>query len=291
MEWMLHTTRNIRNLPDWSEKPSESDETVLSLILKPVERKLGDLVVKGFSYQYSYKSQALRIYKITDLSSWEIDGTAVHNKFWMRGSGKSIFSITDNSQRFSTEYYLQGIANPNIFQFLPFQTQMQGFTFTESKKGVLLTIPSKVAHIRSLFEKWKNKDELVHFHEHCGDLTNEFQTSPVEVYWIPGEKDSTQTSNLYYDVRESVHNDLHEQVGMKRERISTYGLIEEWTEPDFDYYTRAGLKKLLDLGIKKVFIANHCQNTMNTWGLQNMCCNVDFKISEVVGEDKIKKFL
>ena len=27
---------------------------------------------------------------------------------------------------------------------------------------------------------------------------------------------------------------------------------------------------------------------MNTWGLSNMCCNVDFKVAETVGEDKLR---
>jgi hypothetical protein len=170
------------------------------------------------------------------------------------------------------------------------QTQLQGFTFTASDEGILVTWPTEVAHVRSLFEKWRDKNEIVHIHEHCDDLKSEFKTSPVEVLWIPGETNNEQRANLYHEVREMVHESLHEQIGMKRERVSTYGIIEEWTEPDFDYYTRAGLPKLLDAGVKKVFIPNECQNAMNTYGLSNMCCNVDFKISEIVGEEKLKSF-
>lgn len=87
-----------------------------------------------------------------------------------------------------------------------------------------------------------------------------------------------------------VHEELHAQINMKRERITTYGVIEEWTEPDFDYYTKNGLPKLIDAGVKTIFITNQCQNDMNVWGVSNMCCNVDFKIAEAVGEDKLKKF-
>ena len=91
-------------------------------------------------------------------------------------------------------------------------------------------------------------------------------------------------------MRELVHEELHRQAGLKRESITTYGIIEEWTEPNFDRYREKGLEKLMDAGVKNVFIPNQCQNDMNTWGLSNMCCNVDFKISETVGEDKLKKF-
>ncbi|NJK97422.1 MAG: hypothetical protein HC905_23170 [Bacteroidales bacterium] len=112
----------------------------------------------------------------------------------------------------------------------------------------------------------------------------------MEVLWIPGELDQVGRANLYNHVRELVHEELHRQAGLMRERITTYGIIEEWTEPDFDHYREKGLPKLLEAGVKNVFIPSQCQNDMNTWGLSNMCCNVDFKISETVGEDKLKKF-
>ncbi len=290
MEWMQHAVRNLRNLPDWKEIPSDAIGTEITLIIEPVERCFGQKKIKGISYRYEFNSNNLLIYKITDMGSWEPGGASVMNQFWMKGWNNSIVDIQSREEHFSTELYLQKVPNPNIFQFHPLQTHMQGFTFTSSGKGTLVTLPSKVSHIRSLFEKWKNKDEIVHFHEHCGDLSNEFITSPVEVYWIPGELDEVGKSNLYYDVREAIHIELHSQIGMKRERIGTYGIIEEWTEPDFDYYTQVGLKKLLELEVKTIFLANHCQNVMNTWGLSNMCCNVDFKISDIVGEEKLTRF-
>jgi hypothetical protein len=91
-------------------------------------------------------------------------------------------------------------------------------------------------------------------------------------------------------MREMVHEELHRQIGMKRERITTYGVIEEWEEPDFERYAKVGLPKLLGAGVKTIFIPNQCQNDMNTWGLSNMCCNVDFKISDTVGEEKLANF-
>jgi hypothetical protein len=291
MEWMLHTVRNRRNITDWTKAPQEAHDTSFSLVIKPVERKIGKIIAKGFSYQYLFKSESLAIYKITDRGSWEPGGTAIGNELWMRnGVVESIPLFTSPEDFYSTEWYLPGIANPNIFQFHPLQTHLQGFTFTSSKEGTLITFPNKVSHIRSLFEKWRGDNEIIHFHEHCNDLSNTFETSEVEVLWIPGQLDRVGRANLHYQVREMAKEVLHSQIGMKQERISTYGMIEEWTEPDFERYTRLGLPKLLDAGIKTIFIPSQCQNDMNTWGVSNMCCNVDFKISETVGEDKLKKF-
>lgn len=291
MEWMLHTVRNRRNLSDWTKGPETALDTTLSLELKPVVRTIGGLVREGFSYQYTFRSNACRIYKITDRASWEIGGNAIGNEFWMRnGVVDSIKEFENAGDFYSTEWYLPGINNPNIFQFHPLQTHLQGFTYTVASEGAIITFPSRVSHIRSLFEKWRNADEIVHFHEHCSDLDNGLATSPVEVFWLPGIMDKTERSNLYYNVREAVHNELHNQSGIKRERISTYGIIEEWTEPDFERYTRLALPRLLDAGIKTIFIPNQCENDMNTWGLSNMCCNVDYRISSAVGEEKLKRF-
>jgi len=291
MEWMLHTVRNRRNMTDWTNGPVDAPDTRLTMEIRPVERKIGERIHKGFSYQYLFSSESLAIYKITDRSSWEMGGSAIGNEFWMRnGAVDSIRKFTEPSDFYSTEWYKKGIANPNIFQYHPLQTQLQGFTFTNSKEGTLVTFPNRVSHIRSLFEKWRGADQIVHFHEHCFDLANTFETSPVEVFFIPGKLDRVGCANLYNQFREMVHEELHAQINMKRERITTYGVIEEWTEPDFDYYTKKGLPELIDAGVKTIFITNQCQNDMNVWGVSNMCCNVDFKIAESVGEEKLKKF-
>jgi hypothetical protein len=291
MEWMLHTVRNRRNMSGWNREPENAPDTRLTMRIRPAERKIGDLNVTGFSYQYIYKSDSLPVYKITDRASWEIDGSATGNELWMRnGVVDSIVAFSNPGDFYSTEWYMPGEANPNIFQFHPWQTQLQGFSFTSAKQGTLITWATEVAHIRSLFEKWRNYNEIMHFHEHCNDLGSEFTTSPVEVLWIPGELDRVGRANLYNDLREMVHEELHRQIGMKRERITTYGIIEEWEEPDFEKYTKLVLPKLLEAGVKKIFIPNQCQNDMNTWGLSNFCCNVDYKISDTVGEEKLADF-
>jgi hypothetical protein len=291
MEWMLHTIRNRRNMNDWTRGPENAPDTVFTMIIRPVERKIGTKTIIGFSYQYLFSSENLAIYKITDRGSWEIGGSAIGNEFWMRnGVTDSIKEFSDNADFYSTEWYKQGIENPNIFQFHPLQTQLQGFTFSSSNEGTLITFPGKVAHIRSLFEKWRESHEIVHFHEHCNDLSKKFETVPVEVFFIPGQLNRIGRANLYHEIREMVHEELHEQIGMKRERISTYGVIEEWTEPNFEYYRQRGLPKLLDAGVKTIFIPNQCQNDMNVWGISNMCCNVDYKIADSVDEKKLKNF-
>ena len=272
-------------------EPRTAEETVLDLELRAVQRTLGGRDYFGFSYQYHYRSESVPIYKILDRGSWEIGGSAVSSEFWMRNCFvPSITRIESEAQFYSTEWYISDCANPSAFQFLPLQTELQGFTFTAAKAGVLVTWVSEVAHVRSLFEKPRDEAVITHWHEHCGDLTHRFSTAPVEVLWSAGSRSRVDLANDYEAVREFVNESLHSQLGMRRERVTTFGQIEEWTPPDLDRYRRQGLPKLLKAGARTVYLANHFQNNMNTWGVSNFCVTVDHKVPASVGEGKLRAF-
>ena len=281
MDWMLHSVRTRYNTTDWTAKPEPAPDTHLQLEIRPVNRTIGGLNYVGFSYQYRYRSGSIPIYKILDRGSWEPGSRAVGNEIWMRNCFvPSLVKIESIEQFHSTEWYLPDCENPNIFQFLPLQTELQGFTFTASARGILVTWATEVAHVRTLIEKPRGADEIVHWHEHCSDLGLELTTSPMEVLWSPGRLDRVGRANAYEAVRELVHETLHAQLGMRRERVSTYGMIEEWGDPDFERYTEKGVPKLLDIPVKTLGLANHFQNNMNVWGVSNMCCTVDYKFPD-----------
>jgi hypothetical protein len=291
MEWMVHEVRPRYNTADWSRDPSRAENTVLELELRAIRRTLGGREYHGFSYRYIYRSESVPIYKILDRSTWEIGGSAIANEFWMRNCFvPSITRIESEAQFYSTEWYIPDCANPSAFQFLPLQTELQGFTFTASDAGVLATWTSDVAHVRSLFEKPRGETVITHWHEHCGDLGRSFATAPVEVLWSPGARSRSDLANDYEAVRELVHECLHSQIGMRRERVTTFGQIEEWTPADLERYRRQGLPKLLEAGAKTVYLANHFQNNMNTWGVSNFCVTVDHKVAESVGEEELRAF-
>jgi len=289
MEWMVHEIRPRYNTSNWTSGPQSAPNTSLSLEIHPLQRQWGENSYVGFSYRYSYRSEAFPIYKITDRATWEIGGNCVGSEFWQRNCFvPSITRFQGEEDFYSSEWYIPDCANPSAFQFLPLQTELQGFSFSASPRGVLVTWPNEVAHVRSLFEKARGEGVLAHFHEHCGDLSGEFQTSPVEVLFCAGEMPRVEWFNAYEAARDCVHETLHNQLGMRRERVSTYGQIEEWTMPDLDYYGREGVPKLLDAGCETIYVANHFENNMNTWGVSNMCCTVDYKVAGSVGADKLR---
>ena len=290
MDWMVHAVRNRYNTADWTQGPHPAEGTRLELEIVPARRRLGKRDYVGLRYQYRYASASMPIYKILDRGTWEPGGSAVGNEFWMRSCFvPSIVRFASPADFYSSEWWLGEIHQPNIFQFLPLQTEFQGFTFTASPAGILATWATEVAHVRSLFEKPRGGDEIVHWHEHGGDLAPEFSTAPVEVLWSAGGADRVGLANAYEAVREFVHEELHRQIGMRRERVATHGMIEEWGNADVDRYTRVGVPKLLAAGMKVIELANHMENNMNVWGVSNMCCTVDYKIAAPVGKDRLRR--
>ncbi|WP_407896259.1 hypothetical protein [Scytonema sp. NUACC26] len=162
MDWMVHSVRNRYNTADWTAESQPATDTKLWLEIRPVFRDIGNRRYIGFSYQYRYQSDRIPIYKILDRGTWEPSGRAVGSEFWLRNPFvPSITPIDSIEQFYSTEAYLPSAKNPNIFQFLPLQSALQGFTFTATKEGTLVTWATKVSHIRSLFEKLNQVNDLM----------------------------------------------------------------------------------------------------------------------------------
>jgi len=291
MDWMVHSVRNREALYGWNSGEQLRTDTLVTLEILPVSRRFGQTQFTGFSYQYTFSSPSFPIYRISDRSTWEINAAATGNECWMRvGHIPSIVPVTGKDQHYSTESYRIDLPNPNIFQFLPLQTELQGFTFQAHAQGILVTWPTEVGHIRTLIEKPRGQEHIFHFHQHCNDLANRFRTSPVEVLWA-GRRDTSRVDryNIYEETRSAVHAHLHAGAGIQQERVTTYGIIEEWSEPDLDRYTEKILPQFISKGIRRIFLPNEFQNTMNTWGVSNMCCNVDYRFPAGTRE-KMERF-
>ncbi|WP_448581306.1 hypothetical protein [Thermaurantiacus sp.] len=291
MEWMLHSVRNRQVLGDWSKRDSLKECGVLTLTVAPRRRALPSANGIGLSYEWSFQSLTHRIFKITDRATWEPGGSIVGRSFWMRNAFAPCRPVFQRETSYSTEWYLPTCLNPDIFQFLPFQTQLQGFTFTVSPRGVLVTFSPVVGHIRSIFEKERGSTYLSHWHEHCRDLSADFASYPMEVLWFAGKRSHHENVELYVQVRDMVEALLHADAGLRREKAVSYALIEEWSLPDMVSYRTKVLPEIHKYGVRRVSLANHFKNNMNTFGVANMCCTVDWKVAPHVGEKNLADFV
>ena len=278
MEWMLHTVRARQPLADDLEDGDACSDGELRLELRPVERSVGGATLRGFSYRWRWISARTPAYRLLDRGSWEPGGTITGSEFWQRSSfAPPIARFTAPGDAYSSEWYLPGIANPNIFQFVPLQTHLQGFTMTVAPTGTLFTWSPLVAHIRTYLEKRAGGDELLHLHELCGDLANSFDAAPIEVLWAAGGRDRVANANLYEAFRELVAETLHPQVGMQREYASSYCIAEEWGDADLARYASHGVPTMAAAGAELIGLASHFAHNMNVYGISNMCCTLDYR--------------
>ena len=289
-DWMLHTVRNLRVTRDWAE-PEWIPDAVLKLHLRGIETVFEGRPFRGFEYSYEFESPEYPIYRLLDLSSWAIGNSLQGNTFWLRNCfAPAIHTFAGPDEFYSTEWYLGSIANPNIFQFQPFQTNMESFTMMTAEKGQLLTIAPQLFHLRSFFEKPRKTEEMLHWHEHCADLSPHFKGAPIQILFCPRSATTAELINLNEAVRNEVSDSLHRQAGLRRERIATYGVIEEWSKPDLKDYTERILPKFLELGIRCIFLPNQFQNNLNMWGVSNMCCTIDYKMPTPGDEAQLRAF-
>ena len=130
----------------------------------------------------------------------------------------------------------------------------------------------------------------MHLHEHCGDLGNEFSTAPMEVLWVAGSAHPCRSRKRLRGGARPVDETLHAQIGMRRERVTTFGHIEEWSSQTSKDTGSSACRNCSRPGAKTICLANHFANNMNVWGVGTFCVTVDHKVPESVGEDKLRAF-
>ncbi len=289
MEWMVHATRQRLNLQDTDADPTPLPGTTVELELTPVRRTLGSSVARGFRYSWRFSSDNLNIYQILDRAAWSPGGTVCNCEIRQRNCFvNSQEQIQGVDTHWSTEWYLPDCENPNVFQLVPFQTELNGFTFLSGPRGTLLTWTAGVSHIRSLIEKPRGVDAVLHWHQHCADLGARMETVPMEVLWVAGGLDDAQRGNLHERMRELVYSTLHEDLGLAQDRVLTHGMMQEWGNPDLDQYLHRGLPLLLKAGVKEIFVPNWLTQNQAMWNMGNFCANIDYRVAPRFGVDRVK---
>ena len=139
MEWMIHASRQRLNLKDTDGDPTPLPGTIVELELSPIKRQLGTCVAHGLRYQWRFASGNVRIYQIMERSAWAPEGTVRNCQIRQRNCFvDSQETIDGEESHWATEWHLPDCGNSNTFQFIPFQTELDGFTFLSGSNGTLL---------------------------------------------------------------------------------------------------------------------------------------------------------
>ena len=111
----------------------------------------------------------------------------------------------------------------------------------------------------------------------------------MEVLFSAQPADRASLINLYHSVRDLVSESLHREAGLRRERVTTYAILEEWGLPSLADYADRILPQLLATGVRCIFLPSQFQNNMNVWNVGNMCCTVDYKMPGAAEEENLRR--
>ena len=290
-EWQVHAPRARLSLSDIDAEPQPLPGTVVELELTPAARDLDGTRARGFAYRWRFTSDTLAIYKMLERIPFAPGGTVDGTQLFQRIPYADSLPVLGGADcTWSTEWYLPDCENPTIFQFNAFQIELQGFTFLTCASGTLITWASDVAHIRTVIEKQRDVDAVLHWHEHCGDMTDAFTSALFEVLWVPGSLTIEARHDLHERTRELVYEVLHQAAGLTQERIHSYGCITEWSNPDLERYRTMALPRLAQAGMKSMFVQNLLHHNQNQWGMGNMCAGIDLCPSPLIGPEQFKAF-
>ena len=269
-----HEVRPRYSTADWTRAPKPAESTTLEL---NCPRAANDRQARllGFSYRYNYRSPTIPLYKILDRGSWEIGGSALGNEFWMRNCFVPSISESNRRRNFTRRNGIFRIAQTPA----PFNSSLCKRVPGVFLHGVTCRPPrdlgSEVAHIgRSLKSRAGRSDDA--FSRACGDLEHEFSTSPMEVLWSPGGRNRVDLANDYEAVRELVHETLHAQIGMRRERVTTFGQIEDGLRQTSNVI-EAGSAKASGSG-RKNDLPGKSFREQHEHGAWQFCATVDHKV-------------
>ena len=286
MRWMQHAYHPRANDADWTGVPCADPDCTLEMVLKPEDETIGGYCYAGFSYGFRYHGGDKRIYTLVDRASWELGGQATGNTLYQLSDQPAVCTLAPGTH-LNSGWTLPGITNPYIFSFLPFYTNMYGFTYQHDAAGSLVTYHATPGYIRTYLRKKSDNEELLHYHQFGFALTDDV-TLPARkiLYRAHVAQGRYERDNEYLALRERIVADLHAHYELRREWANPFGLFFTWdAHPRVEHFLTHGVTAMARHHIRDVFIMTMWETDMSE-GLYppgNSCCILDYQISQRFG--------
>jgi len=295
MEWTEHAMHMRINTSSWTRKPFSPEGSFFKWIIREENEIYDGRKYAGFSYGFHYNCPGYKIYQIEDKATWELGGDAHTNTFIMRGAFNKPVVRLEKDVYYYSGWNMPGIANPYIFQHLPLYSQLQGFTFQYDCDNVLVTVHEKPSHVRSLFQKDKNDNKLLHFNQFCFNLADEARTPSRKILATDlSFNKEYEIYNHFLRVREKIQKDIRDYYSIKMDEVRPSAHVETWEIANTDKFGPI-FEQLDKWGIKRAFvmplwrsnetdIIPRFKNDRERFGiLGNMCCPLELEIAECYG--------
>jgi hypothetical protein len=297
MAWEEHGGHRRISGTSWSNGAWREEAHRLTWRIRCERETIDGRDYVGFSYAYTFDCPGYAIHQLEDKATWELGGRAAGNTWIMRNAfAPSVVQLSTSG--FDSGWTLPGIANPYIFQHLPLNTQLTGFTFQHDADHVLVTVPARPSHVRSWFHQDPGSDLLLHFNQHVFDLAERIETPAQRVLVATVDSDETVRRNHYLTVRDAMQGRIRAHYGVRADPVRPGGLIEDWDLRSLDHHP-AILEWMHAQGLRQIFIqplwrsnetdlvaplGGRDPERSKRWGtLGNMCCILEPDIADCFG--------
>jgi hypothetical protein len=297
MAWEEHGGHRRISGTSWSNGAWREEAHRLTWRIRPDGETIDGRDYVGFSYAYAFDCPGYAIHQLEDKATWELGGRAAGNTWIMRNAfAPSVVRL--GSDGFDSGWTLPGISNPYIFQHLPLNTQLTGFTFQYDAEHALVTVPARPSHVRSWYHQEPGSDLLLHFNQHVFDLTERIDLPAQRVLVAAADCDETARRNHYLAVRDTLQGRIRAHYGVRADPVRPGGRIEDWDLKSIEHHP-AILTWMHAQGLRQIFIQPLWRSNetdlvaplggrdpvrSQRWGtLGNMCCVLEAEIAECFG--------
>ena len=243
------------NVSQWHREPERDRGGQLEMHLKEVNRTVGNIDLRGFSYSYKFRSRKYHPAHIIDRGSWELRGNATRNELIVPCQHREPRKGIENKKdAFSTEWEQE---DQTLVQMRPFVTEMQGFTYQYDNHNILVTSFEDPDECVSVMQKDAGKNYLAQWHQMRGTHSPNggSMETPAHIILCADleQNEDHERLNQYDEIKRDMHERLREEWGVPEGRADIAGFLkpEIWHRPD---EVQRGIAELGDAGCQEIVI-------------------------------------
>ena len=284
----------------WDSDPVEAD---FRIFLAPAAAEIDGIAFTGFRYWFEYDCAEAPIHRLLDRQTWEIGGSLDDVTVVCR----NLFDLP--KKRVSRETGFSTVGLDQWAGLLPGNlwarwSLLPAFDMQYGEAGVLLGWFDRVSCIRTAIESQPGEDWIRYADLHYFEQSPVVLTNPRTILWSPDRLDDVDALNLWTRVHDQEHEKARSQFGMAPDEPPMVRFaLNLWKDFHFDRTYEKVIDVAAEFGADYVFIDPVWQNgetfrsalenlappeaqrgtVLEKFLHSNMCCTLDFEVSETAG--------
>lgn len=288
----------------WDAPPVEAE---FRIVLAPAAETLDGRAFEGFRYHFEYDCPDVAIHRLADRQTWELGGDVEGLTVFCR----NLFDLP--RQRLGRDVAYSTVGLGKWASLLPGNlwarwSLLPAFDLQHGPDGILAAYFDEVSCIRSVVETLPGEDWLRVVDLHYVAAGHQVRTNPKTVLHCPDVLDDTEAINLWTRLYDRERDKACRQFGIARQSPPQITFSENvWRDFHWDSTYEDVLAAAAELGADCIFIDPCWQNGETferflkeqhggkeglTQGIlgkiqyENMCCTLDFEVSEAAGGEE-----